>query len=384
MDKTQFDRIKKQTVEIILTHPFFASLLLRLKLIEDNEQPTFCTDGKELRYNADFARSLPDDIVRGVLAHEVLHPALGHPWRVGSRNLRLCNIAADHVVNIFLTEYNEGFAVPPFPLPEGAVCDMRFKGMAMEAIYTVLENEQVDGLDGSGRTPTTGEFTEGKEDGDGDGKSTGPGTKLERINDWANATVQAAHAAAMMGKAPACVSRLVESAVRPVVPWHAILRRFVSETSQEDYDWTKADRRFLPDFYLPDLHSESTGELVFAIDTSGSVSDDMLSQFLAEADETLATVRPSKLVLIQCDAAVQDVAEFTPGDRVTAKLKGGGGTDFAPIFEEITKRQLSPLCVIVLTDLYGDFPKTAPDYPVLWVTYGGDSVPFGEVVRFNT
>lgn len=377
MDKTQFDRIKKQTVEIILTHPFFASLLLRLKLIEDNEQPTFCTDGEELRYNADFARSLSNDLIRGVLAHEVLHPALGHPWRVGHRNLRLCNIAADHVVNIFLNEYNDGFATPPFPLPEGALCDMRFKGMAMEAIYTVLESEQVDGPDPN---PGRGEFTEGKEDGD----DKAPGTKLERINDWANATVQAAHAAAMMGKSPACVSRLVESAVRPVVPWYQLLRRFVSETAQEDYDWTKADRRFLPDFYLPDLHSESTGELVFAIDTSGSVSSRMLAQFLAEAEEALSTARPSKLVLMQCDAEVHEVAEFTPGDRVATTLKGGGGTHFAPIFEEVAQRQLSPLCVIVLTDLYGGFPKTAPDYPVLWVTYGGDSAPFGEVVRFNT
>jgi predicted metal-dependent peptidase len=376
MDSTQLKRVEKQIVEIILSHPFFASLLLRLKVSEDNSQPTFCTDGTVLLYNSEFTKTLPDDHIRGVLAHEVMHPALGHPWRVGHRNIRLCNQAADHVVNLFLNEYNATFETPPFPLPKGALCDPRFAGMGMEEIYTVLNAEQVDG---SGRVPsddpTYGEFKE-------DNGNKGGGQQKE--SEWGVAVVQAAQAAKMMGKAPGCLARLASGAVKPTVPWTTLLRRFVTESAADDYDWLKPDRRYLPDFYLPDLQSDAAGELVFAIDTSGSIPDTMLQQFLAEAEEVLAAVRPRKLVTIQCDARVQEVAEFVPGDRVVLKLKGGGGTRFAPIFEEIAQRNLNPMCVVVLTDLKGSFPDTHPHMPVLWASYGDQTAPFGEVIRVNT
>lgn len=385
MNPTERKRIDKQVVNIIIGHPFFAALLLRMEILEDNSQPTFCTNGKVLLYNSEFTATLQDDVIRGVLAHEVMHPALGHIWRRGNRKPLLSNIAADHVVNLFLNEYNAEFAKPQFPLPEGAVADPRFKGMHMEEIYAVLLSEMSEDTEEEGAT--FGMFTESGsgdeeegEGGDEDPKSANTNTEVN----WVIAAAEAQQAAKMMGRSSACIGRLVDSVTKPKIAWNALLQRFLRDQASEDYNWMKPDRRYLSQgFYLPDIDSDRVGTVVFAIDTSGSVDAQMLSQFLAEAEEALHTVRPTKMVIIQCDSEVQQVDEFYPGDQVKVELRGGGGTRFAPIFEEIKAKDIDPLCVVVLTDLYGSFPDTAPEVPTLWVSYGADKAPFGEVIRVN-
>jgi predicted metal-dependent peptidase len=81
---TQAQRIVKARMGVILSAPFFGSLLMRLKMIEDPSVATFCTDGKAIHYNAEFAASLSDAELRGVLVHEVCHCAQGHLWRSGT------------------------------------------------------------------------------------------------------------------------------------------------------------------------------------------------------------------------------------------------------------------------------------------------------------
>ena len=65
--------------------------------------------------------------------------------------------------------------------------------------------------------------------------------------------------------------------------------------------------------------------------------------------------------------------------------KGGGGTDFRPVFNEVEDRGIDPACVVYLTDGWGVYPEEEPPYPVLWVLTQEPSnpnyhPPFGEVV----
>ena len=61
-------------------------------------------------------------------------------------------------------------------------------------------------------------------------------------------------------------------------------------------------------------------------------------------------------------------------------MKGGGGTDFRPVFDYVQQHGYQPSCMIFLTDLYGDFPKHAPEYPVMWVASNNEKAPWGTTV----
>jgi len=77
------------------------------------------------------------------------------------------------------------------------------------------------------------------------------------------------------------------------------------------------------------------------------------------------------------------VEEFTP-DQYPVKLtaKGGGGTDFAPVFDYADKNLPDIQCLIYLTDLQGSFPEAEPSYPTMWISNSTtDTAPFGQVVR---
>ena len=100
-------RVEKSVVKMVLDHPFFAALALKMRVVQDYKVPTFCVDGVHMRYNPDFCATLDDTELLTVLGHEVLHLAFGHLWRKGSRNMKKWNYATDYVINNYLLKYNE-------------------------------------------------------------------------------------------------------------------------------------------------------------------------------------------------------------------------------------------------------------------------------------
>lgn len=384
----QAKRIEKQMVQLVLTQSFFATLLLRMKIEEKPQEwfwaqgmpDTMCTDGANINWSANFVKSLTDMEIRGLLVHEVLHPALGHLWRVGTRDLRKFNIAADHAVNLFIEAVNKEETAAgrpaPLPLPPGGCCDKKFEGMSAEEIY-----ERIPMPPKNHKGP--GQFVKGT-NGDKDGKG-GQGQGNTEA-DWTVAVVQAANAAKLCGNTSAALERLVGQVVKPTVKWQQVLERFVSAAAADDYDWQRFDRRYLDDgWYFPDLYSDKVGELAIIIDTSGSIGEDELNKFQSEVQELMSQMHPSKLVVFYADTEVCGIEEFECGEPVKFHPKGGGGTDFAKPLKAVAKRGIFPECVIYLTDLYGTFPKEAPPYPLIWVvTPCGDmskTPPFGELVK---
>jgi len=161
-----------------------------------------------------------------------------------------------------------------------------------------------------------------------------------------------------------------------------VLRNFFRDLAKDDYSWSRPNKRFLQfDIYLPSLVSPSLGEIVVALDTSGSITQKLLAEFLAEVQGLLDFGRPRKLQLLDCDAAIHSTHEFVPGDRVDVQPHGGGGTDFRPVFDYVAEQGFDPCALVYLTDLYGTFPDAPPSYPVLWVSYSTDSAPFGQVLK---
>ena len=409
--------IANATTTIVLDHPFFATLLLQMPRIEDASIPTACTDGVVIKYTPQFIESLNASEVAGLLAHEVLHPALGHLHRLPPD--KEGNMAGDYAINNFLDDYNRTAGHRKLSLPEGGCLDHKYDGMSAEEILADLRRNKPPQQQQPKPEPQEGKSgDEPQEGGDGvpsdgkpDGKGKGGGddkrtedeggwgefeqqsgteevSKQDMGSEWERRLIQAATVCKMQGKYPACIEALVKDLVDPKVPWEQLLNRFFDETSANDYSWRKPDRRFLPDdIIIPDLQDETLGEIVVAIDTSGSIfgSPDAVESFQTEINQIIERTRPTKTTIIYCDAAVQHVDEYHDGEPITITPRGGGGTDFRPVGDYIRQHNISPRVCIYLTDLYGTFPEGEWPFPTIWCSYNNPDgqAPFGETIAIN-
>jgi predicted metal-dependent peptidase len=351
-----------------------------------------------------------------VLAHEVLHPALLHPFRLGDRDLKIANVAADYAINNFLDNYNNQAVaigqVAPFPwptLPNGfpdVLLDHSYDGMSFEEIYAKLSQEPSGGsakqppkpqLGGSGgQDPSTRQSPDpGNEEPNGNGDGQGPSSPGEFIkaaqdeseakiqeDKWKVAVKQAVTTAKAQGRIPAEIQRLVTELLDPKQSWREILRTLLTSVAKDDYTWTRPNPRYAGrGVILPSLYVPRMGKVAVAIDTSGSIDQEQLNEFLAEVRGILFDCRPEKMILIECDAQVHQWLELDPCDEVGLEVKGGGGTDFRPVFERIAQEPEPPAALVYLTDLCGDFPQEPPPYPVVWACNNADTGPFGETVN---
>jgi predicted metal-dependent peptidase len=134
---------------------------------------------------------------------------------------------------------------------------------------------------------------------------------------------------------------------------------------------------------LPSVERQGLGEIVIAVDTSGSIGRIELEQFAGEISAISEETQPEAIHVVYCDAAVQSTQQFGPSEAVRLEPKGGGGTDFRPAFEWVEENDIAPVCLIYLTDLCCDSYPEAPGYPVLWVTDSRRSAPFGDTLRIS-
>jgi predicted metal-dependent peptidase len=161
--------------------------------------------------------------------------------------------------------------------------------------------------------------------------------------------------------------------------WREALREFLSTTCVgTDYStWRRPNRRFISSgYYLPSGISEQVGELVVAIDTSGSIGQNELSKFLGEVKAICDTVHPECVRLLYWDTEVCADEKYVGGDIenivTSTKPKGGGGTDVVCVPAHMSKRNIKPQAVVVLTDGYLGGQWGQWTVPVLWCIVGGN------------
>jgi predicted metal-dependent peptidase len=392
-------RIQKARTRLLLDHPFFGSLLFRLKGRETSSVTTMATDGVSLFYNTEFVETLSAPELAGVLAHEVMHPALQHHTRRADRSPTRWNMACDFAINPLLVDAG-------LILPKDVLLEDRFRGMSAERIYNLIEDEepgsqqQAESSDGSDESPESGEDQETSCEGSpgapnvpetpgGFGQvldaplPTDDGGKdaTELARDWQIAVEQAESLAKLAGKVPAGLGRSLEGAAEAAVDWRELLRRLWSETTPADYSWMRPNRRHIwQGIYLPGTVRDGVGEVAVAVDCSGSVCARQLALFEAEIRSIIEGQGPERVYVLYFDAVVQKVETYEAGQRINLNPVGGGGTEFGPCFEWLDERGIRPQSLVFLTDLYGSFPPAAPDYPVLWASTGGCKAPFGQVI----
>lgn len=356
------ERIIKARIALLCDQPFFGQIALKKMILQERDDiATAAVDGVHLYYNPDFIETLSADELKFLLFHEVLHLAQLHHTRRGNRDAERWNVAGDYVVNAIAQ--GAGFA-----LIRGALINSAYAGMTTEEVYNLLPPS-----DGSGSGDSaTGEVWDYP---GADPQLEEQGTKIDITN--------AAKAAKMKGKLPASLARLVEELTEARVPWREALQRFLTTSlSRDDYSFRRPNRRFAhTGLILPGLVGEALPPIIVAVDTSGSIRPAELAQFAGEVDGILDCY-DATIEVLYCDAKIQHQETFTRDTRpVRMEAKGGGGTDFRPVFTHADEAA-PPACLVYLTDMYGTFPPQAPEYPVLWVsTSDTKTAPFGEVIQ---
>jgi predicted metal-dependent peptidase len=359
---------------------FFATLALRLKLEVKWEVDTLATDGKRLVFNPDFINRFALEEHIGLVAHEVMHNALAHHARRGQRDKARWNVAADLAVNPLLID--AGFILPKGGcIPGQGHYGKLPNGKSAEEYYALLPGESRGENEDEGPCPDPGGCGGVMDPGDGS-----PAACKEAEAEAAVAVSQAERVAKQRGELPGGIARLVEQVLEPKVDWREILRAFISRFARNDYSWAHPNRRFIHQgLYLPGLRSEELGDVVLAVDTSGSIGREELNRFAAEAEGILQAY-DCALTILYHDASIQHVHTWGPTDGpLVLEPKGGGGTDHQPVFEWIAEQGVDPACLVCLTDLASSFPPEPPTYPVVWATVGAgtEKAPFGALVEIE-
>jgi predicted metal-dependent peptidase len=373
------DKLKKAKIRLVLNEPFFATIALKMKYIEDSTIETCCINGTEIKYNPEFINSLTVDEITGLLAHEVLHVSSLHHLRQGSRDGKTWNKACDYAINPMLQSHK-------FKLPANGLIDNRFGNMNAEGIYKILkeQEDQNNQQQQQSNEPGQGNGQPKPEDfGQVEQPTKDPGKLTEMEAEAKQMIAQAANAAKQAGKISGDLERLVKELIEAKIDWKEVLNRFVAEQAKNDYTWSKPNTRYLSmGLYLPKLENLELGKIAFSIDTSGSINIELLNQFCSELQEA-SQLFNFPVTAIHCDNKINKVEELEQ-DSVIVPV-GGGGTSFRPPFEYIESENLEIKAMVYFTDGRCYRYPVEPDYPVLWAVYGNKDFapPFGEVLSIN-
>ena len=368
--------------------------------------PTAYTDGVNKRYGRKFLEQITKEPqVRGLVLHENLHIALkqtmfGLP--MFNENRQMANLAADFVVNDIIVNIDgtvNNSHERLVELPDGGVYDAMFHDWSMREVYNYLKKHAKPKRKGSG----------GGGSGGGQGNDPSQGGTQDSQDQWESVTVNGktydlsnadehdfvdigtlSHeerkelneeidralreggilAGRMGGKMPRAISDMLE----PKVDWRDALREFVSASvrGKDEYTWRRMNKRHMAnDIYLPSMDNETIGEVIVAIDTSGSIGEKELNEFATELVSICEVSSPEKVRIIWWDAEVAGTQEFSgdyTGIASMLKPQGGGGTRVSCVREYINEHRINADCVIVFTDGYVESSVTWDiSSPTLWM-----------------
>ena len=367
-------RVQKAVIDIMANPRYVALagvLMIGSRRVEPDKSkcPTAYTNGRDEVYGADFIADLNDRQLRFLVLHEVYHKLYRHltTWQhLYKENAQLANMACDYVINCKLVDDNADlFATMDGKLTIGCH-DTKYRGWDSAQVFADLKkNPPPQGQGGSGQG--SGGFDE---HGWGDANDMTAEEQRDLAREIDEAIRQGALAAGKLGNG---MDRDMVELLQPQVDWREVLRDFVQTTCQgNDYStWRRPNRRYIgAGVYMPSGISEQIGEIVVAIDTSGSIGARELGVFLAEIKSVADTVHPEAIRILYWDTSVRGDERYEGAevDNIiqSTKPKGGGGTDVRCVPDYIADKQIKAQAVIVLTDgyLFGGWGQW--HHPVLW------------------
>ncbi len=424
---------------LIIDKPFLGALVLRLPVVKADSGwcKTTATDARKFYYNEAYIADLSLAQTQFVLAHEALHCALSHFARRQHRIRHRWDLACDFAINPLLLK--DGLTPPP-----NALYQPMFDGMTAEEIYPMLddfENEKpqdqhvYDESDSDGENPqgdmepftqtpppndqpddqdsddqekdqqqnrgsggnqqqqdsesqgggSAPQFEESESQGAPQPSPLSHGEKEALSIQWKQRLAGAAQSAMQAGKLGDDMARMVDFLLQPELPWRALLARYMTSAARDDYSYTRPNSRRGDPAIYPSLRSSQV-DIVVAIDTSGSISDAEVQEFVSEIDAVKGQMR-ARIILHACDSRLAKEGPwiYEPWEEFTKPqhIAGGGGTSFVPVFEWAERQDRYPELLIYFTDAEGEFPKYEPGFPVIWLVKGKAPVPWGQRIQLN-
>ena len=379
------------------------------------------TDGLSLYIEEPFF-DFDKDAREAILVHEMLHVFLGHTFRRGDRDPTMWNVAGDFIVNdnVIRTFNLHG-------LPKGTLYDPKYQDWATEQVYESLDFDQKmkdqlleeladahrelerkglaphqpgQGKPGQQGKPQPGQGKapgQGQEPGGGGGQPSEAQVKggFNGSDVFETPKDQQGEVEAKIrdgfnkgyGSMPGGIRAYVKEWLFPELPWQALLARFMDNIVKENYRFGPFRRAGMyRKVYLPTQYEEAI-KVAVAIDTSGSVGDEMVGKFLNEV-KAISELNGVSGYMIPVTEHIEHIFEFPPfpSNQDIDQYIQTGGTDFRPPFEYIRNELDDDInAMVYLTDGMGPYPEVQPPYPVLWVlsinpAAEGYYPPFGEVI----
>lgn len=406
------DIIKKSVFRMLFSYRHFGNLACSLQRVESSTIPTMATDAKKIYYNVDFVKKLHEEELTFIVAHEVLHAALGHanPYRQGGRNLMCCdaagntislwNVACDYVVNYLIQEVIDEFERAGkkafMRMPAGALYDKAHVGKSVEQVYSELADSSKSwpkmALAGGPPLPSLPGGKSLLDDHISQEKlktMIGDAEAKNIESQWKNRVEKEIISAKQHGTLSSsmkCLEALISTEQK--VDWREHLGVYVMNMYKSVYQLNPPNKRFFHlNMIMPSVQGEHI-DIALAVDTSGSMIR-YLPEIYGELQHIFQAFDSYDLTLIEADASVDAVYSYSIGESFqdnVPKGSGGGGTSFIPAIEWVKENKSDVKVLVYCTDGWGDFPEVPPDFDVIWVTPKGclepSKFPFGEVVVY--
>lgn len=374
-------RLKKAHIKLI-KHPetcLYGGVILmgESSIIDDpNKCPTAYTDGFNKRYGREFMEKLSDQEVAGVVLHENLHVLLKHVSRnrdLTKRNPRLANIAADYVVNDIIIELSKKDKTL-ISLPKNCFYDPMFSGWSVRRVFEYLEKEQESGKGG-------GRPQESFDEHDGTGLDGMTPQDIETVEQRVDEAIQ--EGSIIAGRFGAKIPRVIQDLMQPEIDWREVLQDFWTShvRGKDEMTWRRFNKhRMVDDHYLPSTINETIGEVILAIDTSGSISNTDIAKVAARIQELCDTMTPERIRILWWDTEVHGEQVFEGNYsnlRSMLKPMGGGGTRAGCVSKYIINNNLNADCMVMFTDGHVESEVVwLTAIPTIWLIKEGGNETF--------
>jgi predicted metal-dependent peptidase len=372
-------KLTKAKSQLNTKHPYFGMLASRLKHEPNQKISTFASDGVRFLYNPEFIEKCSMDELFFILTNCVMHHILAHSQRKLERKGYLWQLATDYAINSMLKKNK-------FKIPDEANFNNEFRNMYAEEIYEVLKNQlQEQNGDSSYDDAKLLDSFIKKNNGNTNLFQSLKQMAQKEIEQWDYAASLANEVASKKSSTPLGFERFAKKIKTNNVDWKFELYNAINKHMRNNYAFMPPNKKHIyRGVALPSLTSD-TLSLVVAIDTSGSIKEDVLGAFIGEFKSIMQNFPAVSIELIIADAKVHNHYSFIGGDEIDFALKGGGGTDYRPTFEYIDANIPNSSMVLYFTDGEGIFPRIPPSYEVLWaLSQNKAKIPFGRAIQIFT
>ena len=300
-----------------------------------------------------------------------------HPTRMVNKDSKVANIAADYLVNYYIDMEKEEFRrnqimiTPPKDalMVESQEDKDLLEKLSFEQLYEILyknmkKQEQNKNIDDNSESNGEGKSGLGKninyqnvkEDLIRPKNVQKTSSNMRRIIQESIITNKM-QGNKSMGDMPGNLLRKIEDLIGTRLPWHKYLRRYLSNMASDDLSFDTPDKNHIyRELILPGPYEDENRleDILFVIDTSGSISDDDLNNFMTQAYNICNDFNATGKVIF-FDSIVQDIFDIDKDNFKKARPTGGEGTNIDSAFSYIRDKKLKYICAVVLTDGY--FPR---------------------------